>query len=79
MLTGQKGLLLWPDTGALGCLSVPPTHQLDNPGDAGDSSCIKRRFDLAPRSWMEFEGTRYYNGEAALAAIRFIEYHLIPL
>lgn len=57
-------------------MSVPPTHQLDNPGDAGDSSCIKRRFDLASRSWTEFEGTRYYNGEAALAAIRFIEYQV---
>jgi hypothetical protein len=40
-------------------------------GDAGDGSCVKKRFELAPRSWTEYEGTRYYNGEAALVIKRW--------
>ena len=49
----------------------PGHHWVFEFGDAGDGSCVKRRFELAPRSWTEYEGTRYYNGEAALVIKRW--------
>ena len=40
-------------------------------GDAGNGSCIKQTFKLAPRSWKELDGVRFYDGEAAIVVRRW--------
>ena len=33
----------------------------------GSMSCVEKKFDLQSRKWEEYKGTRYYDGDRALA------------
>ena len=39
--------------------------------EAGDGSCVMKTFSFAPRGWGMYEGTRFYDGEAALKVKRW--------
>lgn len=49
----------------------PGHHWIFEFGEADSGSCEKQAFKLAPRSWKVYEGTRYYDGEAAMVVKRW--------
>ena len=41
-------------------------------GDAGHNTSVKKAFKLARRSWVDFEGVRFYDGESALVVKKWL-------
>ena len=56
----------------------PGHHWLFEFGDAGDGTCFatlengKKEFTLAARKWVDYKGTRFYNGERAVVIKRWL-------
>lgn len=51
----------------------PGHHWVFEFGDAGDKSCIEKKFEgLAHRSFEVYKGLRFYNGEQALTVKRWL-------
>lgn len=50
----------------------PGPHWLLKCNDAGDGTSCKKKFNLAPRSWKEYKGTRFYSGQQALVVERLL-------
>jgi len=50
----------------------PGHHWLFKFGDAGDGTSCKKKFNLARHSSEDYRGTRFYNGQQALAVERWL-------
>jgi len=44
----------------------PGHHWLFKFGDAGDGTSCEKKFNLTRRTWEDYKGTRFYNGQQAL-------------
>ena len=44
----------------------PGHHWLFKLGDAGDGTSCEKKFNLTRRTWEDYKGTRFYNGQQAL-------------
>ena len=50
----------------------PGHHWLCELGDAGDGTSCEKKFELGPRKWEDYKGTRFYNGDQALVIKRWL-------
>ena len=50
----------------------PGHHWLCELGDAGDGTSCEKKFELGPRQWEDYKGTRFYNGDQALVIKRWL-------
>ena len=50
----------------------PGHHWLCELGDAGDGTSCEKKFELGPRRWEDYKGTRFYNGDQALVIKRWL-------
>ena len=50
----------------------PGDHWLCELGDAGDGTSCEKKFELGPRKWEDYKGTRFYNGDQALVIKRWL-------
>jgi len=50
----------------------PGHHWLLKFGDAGDGTSCEKKFHLTRRSWEDYKGSRFYNGQQALAVERWL-------
>ena len=50
----------------------PGHHWLFKFGDAGNGTSCEKKFKLTCRSWEDYEGTRFYNGQQALVVERWL-------
>jgi len=41
-------------------------------GDAGNGTSFEKKFDLTRRSWEDYKGTWFYNGQQALVVERWL-------
>jgi len=44
-------------------------------GDAGDGTSCEEKFNLTRRSWEDYKGTRFYNGQQGLVVERWLSGH----
>ena len=48
----------------------PGHHWLCEFGDAGDDTSCQKEFNLPHRTWEDYSGTRFYNGDRVLVIKR---------
>jgi len=50
----------------------PAHHWFFKFGDAGDGTSCEKKFNLTRRTWEDYKGTRFYNGQEALVVERWL-------
>jgi len=50
----------------------PGHHWLFKLGDAGDGTSCEKKFNFSRRSWEDYKGTQFHNGQQALVVERWL-------